>query len=72
MLTLNKPHAFPKKIYLFAGYHLGCVADFIYPPVSNNHCRYPCSGQKTNSMHQRLWFLNSLSTPLANNNGFFI
>ena len=31
MLTLNKPHAFPKKMYLFAGNHLGCVADFIYP-----------------------------------------
>ena len=46
MLTLNKPHAFKKKMYFFAGYHLGCVADLIYPRLviktSAKQCRYPC------------------------------
>ena len=39
MLTLNKPHAFPKKMYLSAGYHLGCVADLIYPRLVINVCK---------------------------------
>ena len=39
LLTLNKPHAFPKKTYLFAGYHLGCVAELIYPRLVINVCK---------------------------------
>ena len=39
MLTLNKPHAYKKKMYFFAGYHLGCVADLIYPRLVINFCK---------------------------------
>ena len=39
MLTLNKPHAFPKKMYLFAGYHLGRVTDLIYSRLVINVCK---------------------------------
>ena len=65
---------FQRRCIWVAGYHLGCVADLIYPQLVINvakQCRYPCSGQKTNSMHQRLCVSNFFLTPLANNNGFF-
>ena len=66
---------YQRRCICVAGYHLGCVADLIYPQLVINvakQCPYPCSGQKTNSMHQRLCVSNSHSTPLANANGFFL
>ena len=39
MLTLNKRNAFSKKMYLFTGSHLGCVADLISVPGSSSNKR---------------------------------
>ena len=79
MLTLNKRHDFPKKMYLFAGSHSGCIADLIYPRLVINVCKaVPISlfwaKNELNASTLVLFEfpLVSLSTPLANDNGVFI
>ena len=65
MLTLDKPRALPEKMYLCCGLSFRLRSRLNLSPVSNKLLQ-------SNADVLVLCVSNSLSTPLANNNGFFI